>query len=443
MVARSGRLLQYHLPGPRYQWALSAKIITLELPGTGNDQLVAWEGTLIVTPHSAAGAPDLGAITRAASREAGGVPAELLADYLSAVLDAASTGRRLTSAELAGYGRSGERAAESGVALRGLVDLFLSATWRLWRELPDAGGSVALRAAGLAVLRAADDAVAAAAEGFEWAHLSLARREEAERLEFFDDLLSGRGGLPDLMARGERLGLRLAGPHQVVLGGYAPGAGLARPLGLEIDRLVGDAAAPSPSLTVTRGGRVVVMTGVTDGGEAGRIAVALAGILRGGNPARAQGEQQPWRVAVGRPYPGPSGVLRSYDEASDALDVAQRLGLPEPVVDAADLLVYQVLLRDRAAITDLVGELLMPLAGARGGAGPLLATLEAYYACGGVAAQAARRLHLSVRAVTYRLARIRDLTGSDPGDPAQALALQVAVIGARLLDWPAAPLEAG
>jgi sugar diacid utilization regulator len=443
VVARSGRLLQYHLPGPRYQWALSAKIITLELPGTGNDQLVAWEGTLIVTPHSAAGAPDLGAITRAASREAGGVPAELLADYLSAVLDAASTGRRLTSAELAGYGRSGERAAESGVALRGLVDLFLSATWRLWRELPDAGGSVALRAAGLAVLRAADDAVAAAAEGFEWAHLSLARREEAERLEFFDDLLSGRGGLPDLMARGERLGLRLAGPHQVVLGGYAPGAGLARPLGLEIDRLVGDAAAPSPSLTVTRGGRVVVMTGVTDGGEAGRIAVALAGILRGGNPARAQGEQQPWRVAVGRPYPGPSGVLRSYDEASDALDVAQRLGLPEPVVDAADLLVYQVLLRDRAAITDLVGELLMPLAGARGGAGPLLATLEAYYACGGVAAQAARRLHLSVRAVTYRLARIRDLTGSDPGDPAQALALQVAVIGARLLDWPAAPLEAG
>ncbi len=443
MVARSGRLLQCHLPGPRYQWALSAKIITLELPGTGNDQLVAWEGTLIVTPHSAAGAPDLGAITRAASREAGGVPAELLADYLSAVLDAASTGRRLTSAELAGYGRSGERAAESGVALRGLVDLFLSATWRLWRELPDAGGSVALRAAGLAVLRAADDAVAAAAEGFEWAHLSLARREEAERLEFFDDLLSGRGGLPDLMARGERLGLRLAGPHQVVLGGYAPGAGLARPLGLEIDRLVGDAAAPSPSLTVTRGGRVVVMTGVTDGGEAGRIAVALAGILRGGNPARAQGEQQPWRVAVGRPYPGPSGVLRSYDEASDALDVAQRLGLPEPVVDAADLLVYQVLLRDRAAITDLVGELLMPLAGARGGAGPLLATLEAYYACGGVAAQAARRLHLSVRAVTYRLARIRDLTGSDPGDPAQALALQVAVIGARLLDWPAAPLEAG
>jgi PucR C-terminal helix-turn-helix domain/GGDEF-like domain len=441
-----------------------------------------------VTPRSRTRPADLEAITRAASREAGGVPAELLADYLPAVLDAASTGRRLTSGELAAYGRSGQRAAETGVALRGLVDLFLSATWRLWRELPDAGGSVALRAAGLAVLRAADDAVAAAAEGFEWAHLSIARREEAERLEFFDDLLSGRSGPADLVARGERLGLRLAGPHQVILGGYAPGADPARPLGLEIDRLVSDAAAPSPSLTVTRAGRVVVMTGVTDGGEGRRIAAALAAVLRRGAPVTAPREpalrepapresalrepalrepalrepapresalrepalreparsgQQPWRVALGRPYPGPSGVLRSYDEASDAFDLAQRLGLADPVVDAADLLVYQVLLRDRAAITDLVGALLTPLKDARGGAAPLLATLEAYYACGGVAAQAAKQLHLSVRAVTYRLARIKDLTGSDPGQPAQALALQIAVIGARLLDWPATPLESG
>jgi DNA-binding PucR family transcriptional regulator len=115
--------------------------------------------------------------------------------------------------------------------------------------------------------------------------------------------------------------------------------------------------------------------------------------------------------------------------------------MPDPVVDAADLLVYQVLLRDRAAITDLVAAVLTPLATARGGAGPLLATLQAYYACGGVAAQAARRLHLSVRAVTYRLARVQALTGHDPAHPEQGLALRVAVIGARLLGWPAVPLD--
>jgi sugar diacid utilization regulator len=390
---------------------------------------------------AAMGPVDLEAIARAASREAGGVPPDLLADYLPAVLDAARTGRRLASTELTGYGRSGERAAESGVALRGLVDLFLSATWRLWRELPGLDARTAdVRAAGLGVLRAADDAVAAAAEGFERAHLSIARREEAERLEFVDDLLSGRGAVAGLLMRGERLGLRLAGPHVVVLAGYAEGVTATRPLGKDIDRLVAESAAPSPSLTITRGGRLVAVTGVTDGGEARRVAVALVRALTRGHPGPLSEDPRPWRVAYGRPFPGPGGVRRSYDEAGDALDVAQRLGLPDPVVDAADLLVYQVLLRDRAAITDLVGAMLTPLAGARGGAQPLLATLQEYYACGGVAVEAARRLHLSVRAVTYRLARVKALTGHDPADPAQGLALRVAVIGARMLDWPALPL---
>jgi len=381
------------------------------------------------------GRPDPAEVTRAAGREAGVAP-DFLGGYVHSLLDVTRTGRRLRAAELAGHGQSGARAAEDGIALRGLVDLYLSATWRLWRELPVPSSSVpALRAAGLAVLRAADDAVAAAAEGFERAHLSIARRQEAERLEFFDDLLSGSGGLPDLVARGERLGLTLAGRHQVVLVAEPGEAEPAGPAGLEVDRIVARAAAPAPSLTATRGRRLVAVTGVVDGWEARRVADALAGTL-GSGPGTA-GRR---RVAVGRAYTGPNGVRRSYDEASGALDVAVRLSLADPVVDAADLLVYQVLLRDRAAIGDLVSSLLTPLKQARGGAGPLLATLDAYYSSGGVAASAARQLHLSVRAVTYRLSRVALLTGKDPSDPADALALHVAVIGARLLGWPATPL---
>jgi sugar diacid utilization regulator len=391
----------------------------------------------------------------------------MLGDYLPAAADAAASGRRLTATELAGYGRSGEQAALSGVALRGLVDLFLSATWRLWRELPAGTSLAAVRAAGLAVLRAADDAVAAAAEGFERALLTVARREEAERREFFDDLLSGRGGVGDLIVRGDQLGLRLAGPHQVVVAGSAAAGATLNPAGVAVDAVVADAAAPSPALVATRGGRIVAITGATDGKEADRVARALARLLARAQPGAGAGQppagtgtgqppartgagqapagpepSPPWRIVVGRPYPGPSGVVRSYEEAAEALDVAERLGLPEPVARAADLLVYQVLLRDRTAITDLVRTVLMPLGTARGGAGPLLATLAAYFARGGVAAAAARDLHLSVRAVTYRLARVRDLTGRDPGLPADALTLQVAVIGARLLDWPATPLPA-
>jgi GGDEF-like domain len=290
----------------------------------------------VTIPAGGRALPDLAAITRAASREAGDVPASLLGDYLDAVLGAARTGRRLSAAELAGYRAAGARAAEGGVALRGLVDLYLSATWRLWRELPGtADSAAALRAAGLAVLRGADDAVAAAADGFERAILSVARRQEAERLEFFEDLLAGRGGLTNLVIRGERLGLRLAGPQQVVLAGNRDGSGPALPPAPDLARIVASAADPAPSLTAARGGQLVAITGAPDGDEARRIAGALGRAIAAGEPARSAGRS--WRIAIGRPYPGPSGVLRSYAEAADALAVAERLQLPDLIADAGDL----------------------------------------------------------------------------------------------------------
>jgi DNA-binding PucR family transcriptional regulator len=140
-----------------------------------------------------------------------------------------------------------------------------------------------------------------------------------------------------------------------------------------------------------------------------------------------------WRMGVGRAHPGPAGVGQSYAEAIDALALGQRLGLPEPVVDAADLLLYRVLVRDEAAMRELVDAVLAPLVGARGGAEPLLQTLDAYFGAGGNATLAARSLHLSVRALTYRLAKIADLTGRDPVDPRHRLELQTALVGARLL----------
>lgn len=87
-------------------------------------------------------------------------------------------------------------------------------------------------------------------------------------------------------------------------------------------------------------------------------------------------------------------------------------------------------------MADLVLDALGPLTRARGGARPLLDTLSTYFDSGCVAAESARRLSLSVRALTYRLERIHQLTGADPADPGQRYTLQTAVIGARLLDWP-------
>ena len=68
------------------------------------------------------------------------------------------------------------------------------------------------------------------------------------------------------------------------------------------------------------------------------------------------------RAAVSRPHSGAVGVVRSYEEALSALDLADRLGLSAPVLNAADLLVFPVLMRDRAAMADLVRTVLGPLA---------------------------------------------------------------------------------
>ena len=145
-------------------------------------------------------------------------------------------------------------------------------------------------------------------------------------------------------------------------------------------------------------------------------------------------------MAAGRPFPGAYGIARSYEEAREALLLARRLHQDQSVISVRDLLVYRVLGRDQAALVDLVHTLLNPLTGARGGADPLLQTLDTFFATGGVATETARRLHLSVRSVTYRLARVHTLTGHDPADPTQRLALHMAVVGARLLGWPTTDL---
>jgi DNA-binding PucR family transcriptional regulator len=109
-------------------------------------------------------------------------------------------------------------------------------------------------------------------------------------------------------------------------------------------------------------------------------------------------------------------------------------------VETRDLLTYRVLARDQPALVDLVHSVLSPLHRARGGAQPLVDTLAAYFNCGCVATTTATTLHLSVRAVTYRLDRVKALTGFDALDPAHRFTLQSAVLGAKLLGWPDKPL---
>ncbi|HET6857687.1 MAG TPA: helix-turn-helix domain-containing protein [Streptomyces sp.] len=344
---------------------------------------------------------------------------EYLDGYARILTEVAATGRRLTRGELDSRRALGEQAAEAGYGLRALVIKHLSATRAAW---PGAAASAD------SVLAAVEQAVDAFAEGYERAQRMAVRQEEAARREFIDDLLHGRSDLGRLAARAERFGLRLSQEHAVAVAEGDEAYGDTDPVTRRVDGELIGRFADRRILLATKDGRLICIVP----GDQADVLVHFA--------KQAHAATDGGRVAIGRAHPGAGGVVHSYEEALGALELADRMELEGPVLRAADLLVFPVLGRDRQAMADLVLSTLGPLRQARGGAGPLLETLNAYFDASCVSAEAARRLSLSVRALTYRLERIRQLTGFDAADPMHRYTLQTAVIGSRLLQWPAKEL---
>ncbi|MER7463167.1 helix-turn-helix domain-containing protein [Streptomyces sp. NPDC097981] len=329
-------------------------------------------------------------------------------------------GRRLTRDELASCRAAGERAAEAGQGLRALVRSHLAATRAACAGLPHASLDL--------VLSTVEQVVDALAEGHERAQLLAVRQEEAARREFIDDLLHGRSDPGRLAERAERFGLLLSHAYAVAVTAGPQAYDDAHPAVRRVERALVGRFGSRRILLTTKDGRLVCVAPADQEDVLMYFAKQAHAAAEGG------------RVAIGRPHPGAGGVVHSYEEALNALDLAERMNLDRPVLRAADLLVFPVLTRDRQAMADLVRSVLGPLRQARGGPSLMLDTLTAYFDSGCNATEAARRLNLSVRAFAYRLERIRQLTGSSPVDPVHRYTLQTAVIGARLLDWPAKDL---
>ncbi|GAA2499701.1 PucR family transcriptional regulator [Streptomyces gobitricini] len=343
-----------------------------------------------------------------------------LEGYARILAGACATGRRLTRDELEELRAQGERAAKAGVGLRRVVRAHLAAAQDVRTDLRGAAADH--------LLAAVEQAVDAFAEGHERAQRLAIRQQEAARREFIDDLLHGRSHLGRLAERAERFGLVLSHAHAVAVAQgpepYDDGFPVTRTVEASLTARFGDRRI----LLTTKNGRLICVAP----GDQSDVLTFFA--------KQAHAATDGGRVAIGRSHSGVGGVVHSYEEALNALELAERMQLEDPVLRATDLLVYPVLTRDRQAMADLVLSVLGPLRQARGGPQPLIDTLTAYFDTGCVAAEAARRLSLSVRAMTYRLDRIHQLTGADPGDPVHRYTLQTAVVGARLLDWPAQEL---
>lgn len=415
-------------------------------------------GSPSADPERGTAAAVLARVGLDAAADAGGVDVDLLGEFLTSLAGAVAAGRQLPRRELHRCRANGQRAARAGVPLPALLDLYLSAGWRLWRHLPlvqAATDPAAVATAGEVMLRAVDDAVAALAQGYQLARRGVIREQESARREFVDDLLAGGADVAGLLERAAGFGLDLTGPHAVAVVRADKPFTDGTPLMGVIERAVQrdtESSARAQALVASKDTRLVVVFGAPNDDAVDGLVAALSGVLGPAASSRAstsgatvdlrrRADVGAWQAGIGRARPGPAGVLSSYQEARTALELAARLALSTPVLHAADMLVYQVLLRDHAAISDLVAVVLAPLTHARGGAGPLLDTLAAYFDAGGNAARAARTLHLSVRALTYRLDRIHQLTGHDPTATTSRFTLHAAVLGAKLLDWPTVELS--
>lgn len=373
-----------------------------------------------------------------AAAEAAGAPPELLGEYPALLEQASRSGRRATAEDLEAIHRLGGRAAEDGVSAEAVVRLYLASAWRLWRELGVGTGSSAgpttAQEAGEAVLRLVDDAVAALVAGHQDRRREAAHEEERQRRRFIEDLLRGDADVAALVERAEPFGLDLARPHQIALafsmqGGSMQGGESAENAAAALERLVVDRYGDREVLVADKDDALVVLVPEVPADARGDVGEFLHRELLG----RFGGV---WGIGVGRPHSGAYGIARSYEEAREALALMRRLPLDTSVLRARDLLVYRVVSRDHAALVDLVQAVLTPLLAARGGPEPLIRTLETFFAAGGNVTEAARRLHLSVRAVDYRLDRVHALTGFTVHEAHDRFTLNVAVVGARLIGWP-------
>jgi sugar diacid utilization regulator/GAF domain-containing protein len=259
----------------------------------------------------------------------------------------------------------------------------------------------------------------------------------------------------DLRQQAALLGLDLSQPLQIVIADVAlpqepptdSGEALVGMLSTLHD-VVADRLSnyPRPTVTVLRGGRVVVVLQVHQGErDSADPGEKLAAVIKQAAGENRRLSRVSVTIGVSRPRLGSLGLQRSYKEAQKALVMAGVLRMQGSVLPFAQIGVYDLLLDDDRA-EDLVEfarprlTRLLDYDKRRGRA--LLPTLEVYLASGCDVVQAASQLFLHVTTVRYRLGRIRDITGLDLADAEVRLSLHLALKiyrlhGLRLDETPA------
>lgn len=250
-----------------------------------------------------------------------------------------------------------------------------------------------------------------------------AAREVEWRLsgELLDGLLECEGDPPEaLRRRAEHLRVDLAARHRVLVFALAGEAEAERLLARLRSLLA--RRAPGHAMHALSGRRqrtVVLALPPALEGEAAALAAAV--LAPQGGPA-----EPGVRVGIG---PLEDRLQASWRAARACVGFAERLGGPAGVTRYDDLGPLRFVLeapepRQAAAIAGEALERLVEHDAA--GRTELVATLRAYLEAGGHQRQAAGRCHIATSTLKYRMAKVRDLLGRDPGDPEVGFELMLA-----------------
>ena len=379
----------------------------------------------------ATAAADAGAIVRTVARDVAGpdealpaVEAEVRPAFerLLALLD---DGPEPTAGALVALRAEGGQAARAGVSVERVIDRYLTSGWVLWAAAtPLATEPTALAALGSALLRTADLAAAAIAEGHGRVERELAGRAGAARGELLDELLDpppGDAAIAHGMRRAVLLGLASDASYRVVVA-------LPRNQDEEPDAERVAAALARPS----RGRPVVVpLVGVRhrrlvlvlpDGHSDAAVAVALNA-----------GHTDEWYAATSGFVAGLPAVAGAHALAVSALRALVLLDRPGRLVTVDDLLLERALLADEQLLAAAVEHELGAIETAPRGGPALVDTLRVWLDAGQNSHATARALGVAPRTITYRLERIEQLLDR-PLDGDQVLRLGTAILGRRLLD---------
>jgi DNA-binding PucR family transcriptional regulator len=339
-------------------------------------------------------------------------------------------GRGPSSEELNMIRESASRRAREGVPLSALLAAYRTGAQIAWAEARVIIGDDHQRlAAGLdfatAVMNWIDEASGAAAQAYLSEYERLTSDREASRRDFLDGALGGELTAEEIAARGEALGLDVAASYAVAIvsfAGHTADETLQRNGQHRLRAMAAELPHADRSLVGSRGDELVLIFPAE--GAADAMAPHLLSFIERASGVVGTG----LRGGLGRARESLTELSGSYREASIAL-AAARAGSSSPLAVYGEVLIEELILRERAVARRLAQTILEPL-------DPhpdLRATLVEYMLHGPSLPAVAKRLYLHPNTVAYRLARVRELTGRDPKSPAGVAELFLALRASQLV----------